>query len=110
MRGILTAGLLVVPGMLAQTLVEPARVSSTLTTVFTANPVEQPLRCEVTPVQPTLDFRFRFQAGYSVNVPMEQYLGPKHGWAIFTRVTPPDGKPAAIWWPESVCPMSLPRK
>jgi hypothetical protein len=95
MRGILTAGLLVVPGMLAQTLVEPARVSSTLTTVFTANPVEQPLRCEVTPVQPTLDFRFRFQAGYSVNVPMEQYLGPKHGWAIFTRVTPPDGKPAA---------------
>ena len=95
MRGILTAGLLVVPGMLAQTLIEPARVSPTLTTVFTANPVEQPLRCEVTPAQPTLDFRFRFQAGYSVNVPMEQYLGPKHGWAIFTRVTPPDGKPAA---------------
>jgi hypothetical protein len=95
MRGILTAGLLVVPGMFAQTLVEPARVPPALAAVFTANPVEQQLRCEVTPVQPALDFRFRFQAGYSVNVPMEQYLGPKHGWAIFTRVTPPDGKPAA---------------
>jgi hypothetical protein len=95
MRGILTAGLLVVPGMLAQTLVQPARVRAALTTVFTANPVEQILRCDVTPAQPALDFRFRFQAGYSVNVPMEQYLGPKHGWAIYTRVTPPDGKPAA---------------
>lgn len=95
MRGILTAGLLVVPGMLAQTLIEPARVWPELTAVFTVNPVEEALRCEVTPVQPTLDFRFRFQAGYSVNVPMEQYLGPKHGWVIFTRVTPPDGKPAA---------------
>jgi hypothetical protein len=79
MRGILTAGFLVVPGMLAQTLVEPAKVAPALAAVFTANPVEQPLRCEVTPVQPALDFRFRFQAGYSVNVPMEQYLGPKHG-------------------------------
>ena len=95
MRGILTAGLLVVPAMLAQSLVEPARIPATLPAAFTANPVEQPLRCEVTPVQPALDFRFRFQAGYSVNVPMEQYLGPKHGWTILTRVTPPDGKPPA---------------
>jgi hypothetical protein len=95
MRGILTAGFLVVPGMLAQTLIEPARVRPELTAVFTVNPVEEPLRCEVTPVPPMLDFRFRFQAGYSINVPMEQYLGPKHGWIIFTRVTPLDGKPAA---------------
>jgi hypothetical protein len=94
MRGILTAGLLVVPRIFAQSLVEPARIPASLAAAFTANPVEQPLRCEVTPVQPALDFRFRFQAGYSVNVPMEQYLGPKHGWAIFTRVTPPDSKPA----------------
>jgi hypothetical protein len=95
MRGILSAGFLVVPGMLAQSLIEPARVRPGLAAVFTANPVEEPLRCDVTPVQPTLDFRFRFQAGYSVNVPMEQYLGPKHGWLIYTRVTPPDSKPAA---------------
>jgi hypothetical protein len=95
MRGILTAGLLVVPRIFAQNLIEPARVPSSLVAAFTVNPVEQSLRCEVTPVQPALDFRFRFQAGYSVNVPMEQYLGPKHGWAILTRVTPPDGKPAA---------------
>jgi hypothetical protein len=94
MRGILTAGLLVVPRIFAQSLIEPARIPASLVAAFTANPVEQPLRCDVTPVQPALDFRFRFQAGYSLNVPMEQYLGPKHGWAIFTRVTPPDGKPA----------------
>jgi hypothetical protein len=81
--------------MFSQTLVDPARAPDSLIAAFKANPVEEPLRCEVRPMQPLLDFSFRFQAGYSINVPMEQYLGPKHGWAILTRVTPPDGKPAA---------------
>jgi hypothetical protein len=95
MRGILMAGLIAVPGMLAQTLIEPGRVSPRLAAVFKVSPVEEALRCDVTPVQPALDYRFRFQAGYSINVPMDQYLGPKHGWVIVTRVTPPDGKPPA---------------
>lgn len=100
MRGILMAGLVAVPligvpGMLAQTLIEPAKASAQLVGAFTVNPVEDLLRCEVTPVQPALDFRFRFQTGYSINVPMDQYYGPNHAWVIATRVTLPNGKPAA---------------
>jgi hypothetical protein len=93
MRGILMAGLLVAPGMFAQILIEPAKITPALAGAFKASPVEDQLRCEVTPAHPTLDFSFRFQSGYSVNVPMEQYLGPRHGWMIATRVTPADGQP-----------------
>ncbi len=96
MRGILIACLIVAPGMFAQTLIDPARVTPQLVAAFKADPVEQVLRCEVTPAKPILDFGFRFQSGYSVNVPMEQYLGPNHGWAIVTRVTPADGQPAYL--------------
>jgi hypothetical protein len=95
MRGILIAGLVAVPGMFAQTLIDPGRITPQLTRAFRVSPVEEALRCEVTPVQPALDFRFRFQTGYSINVPMDQYLGPHHGWVIVTRVTPPDGKTAS---------------
>jgi hypothetical protein len=100
MRGISIAGLVAclvsAQGMFAQAFVEPAKVSTALANAFRASPVEQILRCEVTPAQPTLDFRFRFQAGYSVNVPMEQYLGPNHAWVIVTRVTPQGGKPSYL--------------
>jgi hypothetical protein len=36
---------------------------------------------------------FRFQTGYDIRVPMQQYFGPGHGWAILTRVTPQKGNP-----------------
>jgi hypothetical protein len=96
MRSILIAGLLAVQGVFAQSLVEPSRVTPWLQGSFKANPVEQQLRCEVTPAEPILDFSFRFQSGYSVSVPMEQYLGPKHSWVIVTRVTPAEGKPGYL--------------
>jgi len=96
MRGILIAGLMAAPGMFAQGLADPAKIPPQLASAFRAAPTEQILRCEVTPEQPVLDFSFHFQSGYSVNVPMEQYLGPNHVWVIFTRVTPVDGKPAYL--------------
>jgi hypothetical protein len=96
MRGSLIAGLIVAPGMLAQGLIDPAGIQPQVVAAFNAAPTEQILRCEVTPAQPMLDFGFRFQTGYSVNVPMEQYLGPNHSWVIVTRVTPADGKVAYL--------------
>jgi hypothetical protein len=58
---------------------------------FDRHPNDVPLRCDVTPVRPILDFGFRFQAGYSVNVPMEQFSGSGHRWAILSRLTPAAG-------------------
>jgi hypothetical protein len=50
-----------------------------------------PLRCDVRPIKPALNFTFRFQAGYVVTVPMKQYVGTGHVWAILTRITPQNG-------------------
>jgi hypothetical protein len=57
---------------------------------------EKTLRCEVQPLRPTLTFGFRFQAGYLVRVPMSQYLGPGHYWAILVRITPEEGSPTYL--------------
>jgi hypothetical protein len=94
MRGALIAGLVLAPGMWAQSVVDPARLPTSVRELA-PHPGDQLLRCEVTPMKPSLDFNFRFQTGYSVGVPMMQYFGPGHGWVIVTRVTPENGMP--VW-------------
>lgn len=73
-----------------QTLIDPARARGALR-YLDPKPGEQTLRCEVTQMRPVLNFSFRFQAGYFVRVPMEQYFGPGHRWGIVTRITPEEG-------------------
>ena len=74
----------------AQVIVDPTRYGSILKS-FEPQAGEKSLRCEVTPIRPSLNFGFRFQAGYAVRVPMSQYSGAGHGWAIVTRITPEGG-------------------
>ena len=77
-----------------QILVDPRRVpelEKRLDSFETAK-----LRCEVTPFKPRMDFGFRFQAGYVIRVPMQQYEGEGHGWAVYARVTPEGGKPTYL--------------
>jgi hypothetical protein len=74
----------------AQVIVDPARFGS-IVKALEPRPDEKPLRCEVTPIKPSLNFGFRFQAGYIVRVPMNQFSGPGHGWAMLTRITPEGG-------------------
>ncbi len=93
-REALIAGLIFAPVMVGQTLVDAKRLPSTL--AFAAQPNDRPLRCEVTPVKPALDFSFRFQTGFSINVPMDQYFGPGHAWAFIARVAPEHGSPSYL--------------
>jgi hypothetical protein len=51
------------------------------------------LRCEVTPIRPTLNFGLRMQAGYTLQVPMNQYQGAGHRWRVLVRIRP-DGHEA----------------
>ncbi len=90
----LIAGIVVAQGVWAQSIVDPARLSSNLKKLA-PDPSDQPLRCEVTPIKPALDYTFRFQTGYEIATPMAQYFGAGHGWAILTRVTPEGGNP--VW-------------
>ena len=57
---------------------------------------EKELHCEVMPMRPALTFGFRFQAGYLVRVPMNQYFGPGHQWAILVRITPEGASPTYL--------------
>jgi hypothetical protein len=60
---------------------------------FDWRPDDKPLNCYVSPMKPALNFGFRFQAGYTVRVPMNQYRGTGHRWTVLMRVTPEGGKP-----------------
>jgi hypothetical protein len=91
MRPLAIACLLASAGA-AQVIVDPARFGSILK-ALERQADEKPLRCEVTPIRPSLNFGFRFQAGYVVRVPMNQYSGPGHGWAMVTKITPEGGHP-----------------
>jgi hypothetical protein len=88
----------------AQTIVDPARFPAAMMD-FDGSLHEPPLKCDVTPVRPMLNFGFRFQAGYAVSVPMSQYLGKGHLWAVLARVTPEGGGKTVylgsrMWLPE----------
>ncbi len=75
----------------AQSIVNPSRVRSIITQLE-GEPVSEPaFRCEVSASKPWLNFSLRYQAGYTVTVPLSQYAGAGHGWATFVRVTPRGG-------------------
>src|SRR5688500_14357915 len=93
MRLVLIAVLLATGSSRAQTLVDPNRITAALRS-FEPKPGEVILKCHVSPIRPVLNFNFRFQSGYMVRVPMNQYTGAGHSWTILTRITPaPDGEP-----------------
>jgi hypothetical protein len=78
-----------------QSLVNPTRAAQ-LAQNFDSRRDDPPLRCEVTPIQPQLNFSFQFQAGYVFRVPMNQFAGTSHRWSVLTRVTPAGGGDTAL--------------
>jgi hypothetical protein len=80
----------------AQVIVDPARVGAVVK-ALERQADEKPLRCEVTPIKPSLNFGFRFQAGYVVHVPMNQYSGAGHGLAMLTKITPEGGSQQPVY-------------
>ena len=45
---------------------------------FRAQGDERRFDCSVSPIKPRLNYSFRFQTGYVVQVPMRQYVGKAH--------------------------------
>ncbi len=89
-RRLLPALLLLTNCAFAQLLAEPDDVDAIRQAFDTAASATR-LRCKVHPVQPELTYAFRFQAGYTVDVPLNQYRGSGHGFTTYLRVTP-EGK------------------
>ncbi len=87
--------LVLTPLACAQVMVPPGQLASVR---FNLEPraTDQPLRCEVTPLPPTIDFGFRFEAGYDFRVPQSQYSGATSGWSVLTSITPDRGTPSYL--------------
>jgi hypothetical protein len=79
----------------SQTVVDAAKIRGILEK-FEPHANEQELHCDVMPIKPALNFSFRFQAGFIVRVPMSQYSGAGHRWAMLIRVTPAGGEPVYL--------------
>ena len=81
----------------AQSIVNPYRLRSIIAQLEGVQAGEQALGCQVSAIKPSLNFSFRYQAGYTVTVPMHQYLGSGHGWTVLTRITPEGGDPKPVY-------------
>jgi hypothetical protein len=93
--------LLAASAAFGQTIMDPARIPG-LVRLMDPQPGDKALRCEVTPIHPSLNYTFRFQAGFVVRVPMDQYLGPNHRWLVVARVTPEGGSRKPVYLASSV--------
>ena len=81
----------------AQSIVNPNRLRGIIAQLEGVQAGEQPLRCEVSAIKPSLNFSFRYQAGFMVTVPMNQYIGTGHGWRILTRIAPECGDRTPVY-------------
>jgi hypothetical protein len=90
MRRILTLALLAGGTLPAQIIVNPSKFSPALKQVLDNAVSSAPLKCDVTILKPALNFGFRFQAGFIAGVPLNQFRGTGHSWAIVTKITPQD--------------------
>ena len=90
MRTAVIGALLGCVAAFAQVPIDPAALPPALRET---QPVagERPLKCEVVPIKPLLDFSLRYQSGYVARLPMKLFFGPGHRWLIRIRVTPDGG-------------------
>jgi hypothetical protein len=87
MRWRITALLLTISPVFGQALIENSRVPEEWRD-FSLQDDEPKLECSIKPIKPRLNYSFRFETGYVVQVPMSQYTGKGHWLATFFRVTP----------------------
>jgi hypothetical protein len=74
----------------AQVLVPPADVPR-IASMLEPKPGEQTLRCSVEPVQPKLDYGFRFVSGYLLKIPLSEFSGTEVSGRVVLQVTPEGG-------------------
>lgn len=79
----------------AQALIEPGDVPAARTT-FELATSRTPMRCNIGPVHPVLNFGLRFQTGYKIDIPLNQFWGTGHKLNILVRVTPDGREPTYL--------------
>jgi hypothetical protein len=91
-----------------QTIVNPAKISESMKRLSEDRDAVETLKCRVTPIKPRLDYGFHFQAGYSMTVPLRQYLGSGHVWAVIIKITPEGGDRQPVYFVTRVTLPTIP--
>jgi hypothetical protein len=73
-----------------------SKYETVLRKAFDADPGASRLECEVTPIRPVLDFSLRFQTGFAIDLPSDQFDRPHSFGVVVLRVTPEHGQPAYL--------------
>ena len=89
MRRFGSLGLMACAAAAAQVLVDAGHIAAA-EQAFN-RPADKTVQCEFRPVKPALDFSLRFLSGFELRVPLNQYPGPGHSWAVMLRVAPEGG-------------------
>ena len=71
---------------------DAAKVNHILETL----PAHDTLKCSIQEWKPFLDFSFRFEAGYYVRCPLDEFGGHESKVAAYTRVIPQGGSPVIM--------------
>jgi len=85
----------------AQTLVDPDHIANARKSFESAADARQ-LRCEMTSVRPALNYAFRFQTGYVIDLPLSQFSGAGHKLRMLVRVTPEGREPVYLTHSQSL--------
>jgi hypothetical protein len=84
---------------LAQQVTTAERLPALMSTLD-AGQTRSSLPCTVEFTKPKLNLAFRFQLTYSLEVPLDAYVGAAHRWRIVFRVTPAGGQP--VYFADSI--------
>lgn len=96
--------------MSAQLPLDPERFPE-LVSLLDANASAEPaFSCSVHPLPPHLNFDFRFQAGYSLSVPLKAYSGAGKGFSTVIRITPHEPDLHPIYLAQTVNLPEIPAK
>jgi len=85
----------------AQSLVEREHIAGARKAFESAATAPQ-LRCGISGIRPALNFGFRFQTGYTIDVPLSQFRGSGHALNTLVRVTPEGREPSYLTSTESL--------
>jgi hypothetical protein len=86
MKWALVAALL--PACCCAQVIVSGRRAANFSRFFAAKPGEATVPCEVTPMRPSLNYSFRFQAGYRASISARHFQGKGHAWSVLARITP----------------------
>ena len=97
MRWLFVAMLLTSGTAPSQSIVNPEKIAGILKRIMLQREGKPSVKCEVTPIRPALNWGFRFQAGYIARIPLNQFPGLGHRWAIIVKITPEEGEGRPVY-------------